>query len=236
MLFYDLNTGKLCQGMQMGLLPEDIQVVPRQWGPGAEAALKEWGKHLKKSTFDPAHFNADITLPYGLTVDHIKTAMEKFIEFLEVTNTALIKNHMAKLEDFMMPANFSSLVGEFMVTSLSKDSGVLVKNSYPNGTPDLLPADLYIDDKIIHGDEGVEIKASKNSSGWCAHNCIKTKLLLFIYNLHPFQFKKVLFADLEKTDWNFSGRSEHSQRTITSSINKFGKAKLESNAVYNIIK
>jgi len=43
---------------------------------------------------------------------------------------------------------------------------------------------------------------------------------------------EVLAARLEETDWNFSGRSETSRRTITASINQDGMTKLRANPVY----
>ena len=47
-----------------------------------------------------------------------------------------------------------------------------------------------------------------------------------------FRFKAVYAARLEMSDWNFSGRSETSRRTITASVNQHGVAKMKSNWVY----
>jgi hypothetical protein len=47
-----------------------------------------------------------------------------------------------------------------------------------------------------------------------------------------FQFKAVYAAKLEEEDWNFSGRSATSRRTITASVNKVGVAKMKANWVY----
>jgi hypothetical protein len=48
----------------------------------------------------------------------------------------------------------------------------------------------------------------------------------------PFQFKGVYAARLEKEDWNFSGRSAASRRTITASVNRNGTQKMKENWVY----
>jgi hypothetical protein len=48
----------------------------------------------------------------------------------------------------------------------------------------------------------------------------------------PFRFRGVYAAKLEKEDWNFSGRSDTSRRTITASVNKSGKEKMRTNWVY----
>lgn len=60
-----------------------------------------------------------------------------------------------------MPANFSSLVGEFMSTSLPKYCSSLVKNQYHNGHPDLIPAGYFLNDAVQHSREGIEVKASR---------------------------------------------------------------------------
>lgn len=49
----------------------------------------------------------------------------------------------------------------------------------------------------------------------------------------PFRFIKVLGAQIEIEDWNFSGRSETSRRTITASITKSGYDKMTKNTIYD---
>jgi hypothetical protein len=48
----------------------------------------------------------------------------------------------------------------------------------------------------------------------------------------PFRFLKVLGAKLEKSDWQFSGRSSTSRRTITASVKRSGFEKMEANWIY----
>ena len=48
----------------------------------------------------------------------------------------------------------------------------------------------------------------------------------------PFVFRAVYAAKLEEDDWNFSGRSATSRRTITASINKQGYSKMKGNWIY----
>jgi len=43
----------------------------------------------------------------------------------------------------LMPANFSSLVGEFMVGSIPHHCPTLVKNRYDKGHADLIPRDRF---------------------------------------------------------------------------------------------
>lgn len=66
---------------------------------------------------------------------------------------------MLRLESFLMPANFSSMVGEFMAAAIPKYCKAIVKNRYHNGHPDLLPKGHYPSDSVLHGPEGIELKS-----------------------------------------------------------------------------
>ena len=69
---------------------------------------------------NPDLFNPHCTLPYGLTLEHIRQAMEDFIDFLGFINQQLHAKGIPRLESFLMPANFSSMVGEFMNISIPR--------------------------------------------------------------------------------------------------------------------
>ncbi len=143
-----------------------------------------------------------------------------------------------------MPANFSSVVGEFIANALPHYCDGLVKNQYHNGHPDLIPAGLYPDDAVQHSSEGIEIKASRYPSGWQGHNPEAVWLMVFVFESNrptdrarqieprPFEFKAVFGARLEQSDWTYSGRSETSRRTITASVNRAGYDKLTANWIY----
>lgn len=190
--------------------------------------------------------NPSCKLPYGLTSEHILKAMNDFIDFLRFINTQLFSKGLPRLETFLMPANFSSIVGEYMNMSIPKYCCTLVKNRYHNGHPDLLPAGKFADDSAQHATEGIEVKGSRHSSGWQGHNPESVWLLVFNFDsnasndsrkgLAPkaFQFVGVYAAKLNKADWTFSGRSRTSRRTITASVNQNGVEKMKSNWVYKV--
>lgn len=48
----------------------------------------------------------------------------------------------------------------------------------------------------------------------------------------PFRFVKVVGAKLLTADWQFSGRSATSRRTITASVKRSGFDKMEANWIY----
>lgn len=148
---------------------------------------------------------------------------------------------------FLMPANFSSIVGEFMNINIPKYCKTLVKNKYHNGHPDLVPIGMFPNDAILHATEGVEIKGSRHSSGWQGHNPEEIHLMVFNFDSNTaadfqndiapksFKFRGVYLAKLELEDWTFSGRSETSRRTITATVNKLGTAKMQHNWIYKDI-
>jgi hypothetical protein len=141
----------------------------------------------------------------------------------------------------LMPANFSSIVGEFIATSLPKYCPTIARNRYHNGHPDLVPVGLYHDDAAQYGHEGIEIKASRYLRGWQGHNPETTWLLVFCFASNipadalkgagprPFRFMLVAGALLATEDWAFSGRSTTSRRTITASVTKSGYDKMLAN-------
>jgi hypothetical protein len=170
--------------------------------------------------------------------------MNEYLDFLSLLNTTLITKGLPRLECFLMPANFSSIVGEFMTANLPRYCSTLIKNSNHNGHPDLLPKGMYPGDSALHAAEGIEIKASRYIQGWQGHNPEKAWLMVFCFEANrirdsssgisptPFRFTKVVGAKLSKNDWQFSGRSSTSRRTITASVKRSGFEKMEHNWIY----
>jgi hypothetical protein len=193
---------------------------------------------------NPASFNASCVLPYGLTTKHIQRAMEDFLDFLGFVSQQLHTKGMPRLESFLMPANFSSMVGEFLNTTIPKYHAGLVKNQYHNGHPDLIPKGAFPNDSVQYASEGLEIKGSRHASGWQGHNPEEVWLMVFYFDSNtssdiqksiepkPFRFKGVYAGKLQKEDWAFSGRSATSRRTITASINSKGIQKMRKNWVF----
>lgn len=73
-------------------------------------------------------FNRTAVIPYGLTTQHIQKAMGEFIAFLEFINEQLHTKKIERLESFLMPANFSSIVGEFMGAAIPKHCPTISRN------------------------------------------------------------------------------------------------------------
>lgn len=170
--------------------------------------------------------------------------MNDYLDFLGFINLQLNTKGIPRLESFLMPANFSSIVGEFMSATIPKHCPNLVKNRYHNGHPDLLPKNKYPGNSQLHAPEGIEIKGSRYLKGWQGHNAEDAWLMVFVFQASrvtdgdrgiapmPFRFLKVVGAKLLASDWQFSGRSETSRRTITASVKPSGFAKMEANWIY----
>lgn len=190
------------------------------------------------------NFNQNAQLPYGLQVEHIASAMNSFIDFLGFINKQLSTRQIERLETMLMPANFSSIVGEFMTSAIPKFCPTLVKNAYHNGHPDMLPAGRYPGNKMQHGTEGIEVKGSRYLKAWQGHNAEDAWLMVFCFASGrptdkdkgvlpaPFRFNLVAGAQLQKSDWNFAGRSATSRRTITASVMRSGYDKMMNNWIY----
>jgi hypothetical protein len=193
---------------------------------------------------NPNAFNAAVQLPYGLTTDHIRQAMESFTFFLGLVNGALHGKRLDRLETILMPANFSSIVGEFVGAAIPKFHPKLIRNRFPNGHPDLIPAGLYPNDRVKIASEGVEVKASQQTRGWQGHNPENTWLMIFVFESNkpqdkatileskPFRFRLVVGAKVIKEDWKYSGRSATSRRTPTASVTTSGRNKMLGNWIY----
>lgn len=192
----------------------------------------------------PRGFNRLAKIPYGITVEQIASAMSEFSEFLRFINTQLGTRQIARLETMLMPANFSSIVGEFITSTLPKYSRSIVKNAYHNGHPDLIPANKYSGNRLQHGTDGIEVKASRYLKSWQGHNAEDAWLMVFCFasgrptdeakgiDPAPFRFLKVVGAQLQRSDWLFAGRSETSRRTITASVTRTGYEKMMANWIY----
>jgi hypothetical protein len=152
---------------------------------------------------------------------------------------------MDRLEDMLMPANFSSIVGEFMTASIPKHCQTIAKNTYHNGHPDMVPTGKYEKNAAKHaGADGIEVKASRYVRGWQGHNAEDVWLMVFSFEggrpsdkgkgikRAPFRFLQVCGALLEKNDWQFAGRSATSRRTITATVKPSGYDKMMANWIY----
>ena len=194
---------------------------------------------------EQAGFNPRAAIPFGVTTAHVKRAMDNFVDFLGFIDTQLVGKGMMRFEEMLMPANFSSMAGEFIAANIPKYCKTVVRNRYHNGHPDLLPAGKYDGDAAQHaGADGIELKASRYLKGWQGHNPEDAWLMVFVFQsgrptdkakgIKPVRFRFLMVAGalLSKRNWLFAGRSRTSRRTITASVTKTGFEKMMANWIY----
>ena len=195
----------------------------------------------KATPVDASRFNSAAVLPHGLKIEHMEKAMSDFVDFLTLINGQLYGAGMGRFESFVMPANFSSIVGEFMIVRIVEHCPGLLKNTYHNGHPDLVPVGVYKEDAVQHGKQGIEVKGSRYETGWQGHNAEDTWLMVFVFDVNspndpdpvrPFRFRRVLGAQLERSDWSEAGRGAESRRTPTASVLASGVEKMTANWIY----
>ena len=195
-------------------------------------------------TTTAGQFNKRCVLPYGLNIRHIEKSMAEFLMAIKLVNKSLSKIKLEPLEVLLMPASFSGMVGEFMSRSIPRFCKTVVKNTYHNGHPDMIPAKTFKGDSVQYAKSGIEIKASRYDRGWQGHNPEEVFILIFIFEKEGledliflkkkknFRFKMVLGAKLKLSDWKYSGRAPGSRRTPTASITHQGREKLLKNWIY----
>jgi hypothetical protein len=186
-------------------------------------------------SLDPHYVNKDATLPYGLTVKEVENAISETYRLYDGINDYLTNNDFRPLEELLLGNSLSGILSELLVKNTARVSKTLDANLKVGGHPDLLPKELYSSNMVLKGEEGIEVKCSKQKGGWQGHNPEECWVMIFRYTLgrgSPLTFIEILCARLLKTDWSFSGRNGTSRRTPTASILISGVEKLRSNPIY----
>jgi hypothetical protein len=197
---------------------------------------------IKKVELNRVYLNPDAKLPYDLDVEDIAEVIEHVYDFLYNINCFLLSKNHSRLEHLLLGNALSGMISEIIVKSFDDVSDTLVRNKKVGGRPDLIPKNMYENDSILIGDEGIEVKCSKQPGGWQGHNPEEGWLMVFRFisdesnkeplDMNPIEFVQILCAELNKEDWSFSGRKGESRRTITASITSSGMDKLRRNPIY----
>jgi hypothetical protein len=199
-------------------------------------------KYLSKPLMTKNDLNNDAVLPYDIKPIDIFNTIEKTHNFFFDLNNFLVEQNYSRLEDLMLGNSFAGFLSEIVVKNMADATDNLERNIKIGGYPDLIPHNKYLNNSVLRG-EGIEIKCSKQRGGWQGHNPEVGWILIFRYSIDsetqpitertPTEIIEVLCANLTEEDWQFSGRSETSRRTITASIIKSGMEKLRSNIIYS---
>jgi hypothetical protein len=166
------------------------------------------------------YFNSNAKLPYGLTIGEVKATINAVYDFLHEINTFLIERGYSRLEDLLLGNTFAGVLSEILVKNLSNCSDTMVRNTRVGGYPDLIQRGVYLNDSILQGAEGIEIKVSKQRGGWQGHNPEEGWVMVFRYvldtetlpveNRNPTEIVEVLAA----ANFSFKKKSPPYQRGV----------------------
>lgn len=197
---------------------------------------------LRKAAWSDRYANYNCSLPYGLTAQHIKLAIEDVYRLFYNIDTMLLAEGFDALEKIVLGNTLSGMLSEIIVKRIVAHCQSLSRNLRVGGHPDLIPTKVYPGNEILKGSEGIEVKTSKQPGGWQAHNPEACRLMVFRYVMEvgnpspderqPIEFVQILYARLGVKDWSLAERAAQSRRTRTTSINERGMHKLRSFPVY----
>lgn len=193
-------------------------------------------------TLDSRYVNHATALPYGLTISQVSDAVRETYRLYDGINRYLAGAGFRPLEELLLGNSLSGIVSEFLVKNIARVSTTLIANKRIGGHPDLLPKDEYPSGSALKCPDGVEVKASQHKGGWQGHNPEECWLMIFRYRVgaqtagvtSPLTFSEIMCAQLQKSDWSFSGRKGSSRRTPTASITRTGVEKLRTGFLYRI--
>lgn len=194
-----------------------------------------------RETVNRDWFNPNIELPYQLRFDDFALAMQDVYDFFFDVNTLFNDRGLPRLEEVLRPANMSGTISDMMTASMARHSRSLCQNNYHNGHPDLIVRGRYQLDSIQAGEEGVEIKTTRNRGGSVdTHGAREQWLCVFVYEIDKVtepavqrratRFTEVYLAHVTREDFRRNARGELGTRTA--SLHREGLQKLRNSWVY----
>lgn len=199
---------------------------------------------IERSAPDPAAFNTRAALPFNLRWQDFELAMRDVYDFFHDVNTGLIDKGLARLDDMLRPAILSGMLSDMLTASLAKHSRSLVANAYFNGHPDLLVRGHYAGDKVLAGEQGVEIKTTRKPGGAVdTHGARNQWMCVFVYTLdnqtepavrrRPLAFTEIYLGQVTVDDFRRNARGELGTRTAT--LHAAGIARLRDCWIYRAV-
>lgn len=191
---------------------------------------------------DKSKFNDELELPYQLRLDDFALVMQDAYDFFHDVNLLLAGRGLKRLDDMLRPAAMSGIISDMVTASLAQHSRSLVENSFHNGHPDLIVQGVYPNDAVRAGEDGVEIKSTRNSGGAVdTHGARDQCMCVFVYQVDnetepaidraPMKFTEVYIAHVTVDDFR-SNRRLTDTGTRTATLHRDGLKKLRPNWVY----
>jgi len=180
-------------------------------------------------------------LPYQLRLDDFALAMQDVYDFFYDVNVLLLSRGLQRFDDMLRPAILSGMLSDMLTASLSSHSRTLVQNRHFNGHPDLVVQGIYVNDAVLAGTEGVEIKTTRRAGGAVdTHGARNQWMCVFVYTVDnetepatdraPLSFTEVYLNEVTVGDFRKNARGELGTRTAT--LDRDGIAKLREGWIY----
>lgn len=188
-------------------------------------------------------FNAALALPFELRLKDFELAMQDVYDFFFDVNRGLVERGLERLDDMLRPAIMSGLLSDMLTASVAKHARVLTQNRYHNGHPDLVVRGVYPDNKVLAGEQGVEVKTTRKTGGAVdTHGARNQWMCVFVYSVDtttepavdraPMTFGEVYLAQVTTDDFRKNPRGELGTRTAT--LGREGLATLRAGWVYRL--
>lgn len=186
-------------------------------------------------------FNSQASYPYELREEDFAIAMRDVYDFFADVNGRLAEKGLGRLEDMVAKASLSGMLSDMLAASLAKHARSLTRNCHHNGHPDLIPRDVYSNDSVQSGDEGVEVKTTVNNGGAVdTHGARDQWMCVFVYRIdtetqplvarEPLRFTEIYLAEVTTGDFRENKRGPLGTKTAT--LDRFGLKKLRAGWVY----
>ena len=196
---------------------------------------------IVRNIVDPEGFNYGRELPYQLRIDDFRLALADVYDFFFDVNENLAAKGLRRLDDMLRPAIMSGVLSDMLTSSLATHSRTLVENRYFNGHPDLVVQGVYPDNSVQAGEQGIEIKTTRNRGGAVdTHGARNQWMCVFVYqvdtvtepatNRRPMSFTEVYLGQVTLEDFRRNPHGELGTRTAT--LHRDGIRKLRENWVY----
>ena len=201
-------------------------------------------RFIEKAPADPQGLRTEQELPYSLRSQDVMRTVEDLHDLLHEVDSMLHEKGFDRMEELLDPAGFSGFLSRSTVDCLDRLSRTLVRNTYHNGYPDLLPSGFYPGDSVQHGTQGgLEVKASRSSSSWQAHGpregwfcvvqfAIDKNESKALRDREPTRVLAMMIGQLTKEDWSWQPAKTGRIRSGTASVRPSGIAKLRANAAW----
>lgn len=198
---------------------------------------------IRRSEVERGEFNLRAALPFELRLDDFEMAMRDVYDFFFDVNTLLTTKGLERLDDMLRPAIMSGVLSDMLTASLAKHARALTLNRYFNGHPDLVVQGVYPGNAVKSGEEGVEIKTTRNTGGAVdTHGARDQWMCVFVYDVdattepardrRPMSFTDVYLAEVTLDDFRRNPRGELGTRTAT--LHRDGIKKLREHWIYRL--